>query len=161
TGELFDQWHRVQRGEARVVIGSRSALFVPVQRLGLVVIDEEHEWTYKQADPQPRYHARTAAAELCRLTGATLVRGSATPDIVTFHQSERGAIHRVELPDRVAPQAGGGAVDAAMPDISIVDMREELKEGNRSVFSRPLAEAVRGALGRGEQVILFVNRRGS
>ncbi|MEX1103241.1 MAG: primosomal protein N', partial [Dehalococcoidia bacterium] len=161
TGELYDQWFRIQRGEARVVLGSRSALFAPVQNLGLVVIDEEHEWTYKQTDPQPRYHARDAAEELRRLTGATVVLGSATPDIVTYHRTETGAATRVELNQRVSPDESGGTRPGAMPDIAVVDMRQELKAGNRSVFSVPLKRAVNGALRAGEQTILFVNRRGS
>ncbi len=161
TGQLFDQWFRIKRGEARLVVGSRSALFAPVQDLGLVVIDEEHEWTYKQSDPQPRYHARETAVELCRLAGATLVLGSATPDVVTYHGSETGRLHRVELNERVAPGLDGATSTGTMPDITVVDMREELKAGNRSVFSVPLKRAIRRALQDGEQAILFVNRRGS
>ncbi|MGK2964225.1 MAG: DEAD/DEAH box helicase, partial [Tepidiformaceae bacterium] len=103
AGERYDQWYMVARGEARLVIGSRSAIFAPARNLGLVVIDEEHEWTYKQTDHIPRYHARETAAELCRLTGATLVLGSATPDIVTHHRSVTGEITRTALPRRVVP----------------------------------------------------------
>jgi primosomal protein N' (replication factor Y) len=161
TGELYDQWYRVKHGEARVVVGSRSALFAPVQDLGLVVIDEEHEWTYKQVDPPPRYHARDAAAELCRLTGATLVLGSATPDIVTYHRAEQGRIGLATLDERVVPGEDGGTATGRLPESFIVDMREELKAGNRSVFSFALQKAVRAALAAGEQAILFVNRRGS
>ncbi|MGE5596642.1 MAG: primosomal protein N' [Hyphomicrobiales bacterium] len=161
TGELYDQWFRVQRGEARVIIGSRSALFVPAQNLGLVVMDEEHEWSYKQTDPQPRYHARDAAAELCRLTGAKLVLGSATPDVVTYHRTMVGELGRVELNERVVELSDGSLVPGRLPDVAVVDMREELKAGHRGVFSRPLERAVREALAAGEQAILFVNRRGS
>ena len=161
TGELYDQWHRIQRGEARVVVGSRSAVFAPVQHLGLVVLDEEHEWTYKQADPQPRYHARDAAAELCRLTGATLVLGSATPDVTTYHRAEVGALTRLDLSSRVMGLAGGETQTVPLPNITIVDMREELKAGNRGVFSVPLRNGLRRALDEGEQSILFVNRRGA
>ncbi len=161
VGELFDQWYRIQRGDARLVVGSRSALFAPVRNLGLVIIDEEHEWTYKQVDPAPRYHAREAAAELCRLSGATLVLGSATPDIVTFYRSEVGQVHRTELRQRVAPGDDGATTEGQLPIITVVDMREELKTGNRSVFSLPLTRAIRRALRAGEQSILFVNRRGS
>jgi primosomal protein N' (replication factor Y) len=160
-GEAFDQWHRVRRGEARLVIGSRSAVFAPLPRLGLIVIDEEHEWTYKQADPAPRYHTREVARYLSRETGATLVLGSATPDIVTYHGTEVGAASRIDLLERVAPTGDGGTAPGRLPQVTIVDMREELKQGNRSVFSRPLYRAVRMALGRGEQTILFVNRRGA
>ncbi|MEO9254332.1 MAG: primosomal protein N', partial [Tepidiformaceae bacterium] len=143
------------------VLGSRSAIFAPVQNLGLVVLDEEHEWSYKQVDPQPRYHARAAAEELCRLTGATLVLGSATPDIVTYHRSEVGGIRRHELQSRVSPLEGGRTTEGRLPDVRVVDMREELKLGNRSVFSFGLTRAVKAALEAGEQSILFVNRRGS
>ncbi len=161
AGELYDQWHRIRRGEGRLVVGSRSAVFAPVADPGLVVLDEEHEWTYKQADPQPRYHARDAAAELCRLTGATLVLGSATPDVTTAHRAETGELTRLDLPSRVTPLAGGEARAAPLPDVTVVDMREELKAGNRGVFSAPLAGALRRALAEGEQAILFVNRRGA
>lgn len=161
TGELFDQWFRIQRGEARLVVGSRSAVFAPAHNLKLVVLDEEHEWSYKQADPQPRYHARDAAERLCSLTGARLVLGSATPDLLTYHRSEVGAIKRIDLTQRLAPTADGGTTEGAMPTVQVVDMREELREGNRSVFSRALRRAVHLALQAGEQSILFVNRRGS
>ncbi|MFN0146472.1 MAG: primosomal protein N' [Dehalococcoidia bacterium] len=160
-GELYDQWFRVRRGEARLVVGSRSALFAPVQDLGLIVLDEEHEWSYKQADPVPRYHARDAARELCRLTGATLVLGSATPDVVTYHESETGRIQRLELQGRVSPQGGGETAAGRQAQVSVVDMREELRIGNRGIFSYALARAIRLALARKEQSILFVNRRGS
>ncbi|HET7737443.1 MAG TPA: primosomal protein N' [Tepidiformaceae bacterium] len=161
AGERYDQWYMVARGEARLVIGSRSAIFAPARNLGLVVIDEEHEWTYKQTDHVPRYHAREAAAELCRLTGATLVLGSATPDIVTHHRSVTGEVTRTALPLRVVPDGRGGTRPGALPEISLVDMRDELAAGNRSIFSRPLEAAIHAALAAGEQAILFVNRRGS
>ncbi len=161
VGELYDQWFRIQGGDVRVVLGSRSAIFAPIRGLGLIVLDEEHEWTYKQADPQPRYHARDTAEELRRLTGATVVLGSATPDITTYHRTETGGATRVELRERVAPDQSGGTRAGVMPEIAVVDMRQELNAGNRSVFSVPLARAVRGALRAGEQTILFVNRRGS
>jgi len=160
-GELYDQWFRIQRGEARLVLGSRSAVFAPVKDLGLVVLDEEHEWSYKQVDPQPRYHAREAAEFLCGTVGARLVLGSATPDLVTYHRSEVGAIKRVELGQRLAVSTGGELTEGRLPTVEIVDMREELRQGNRSVFSRPLRRAINTALRAGEQSILFVNRRGS
>lgn len=161
TGELYDQWYRIQSGESRVVVGSRSAIFAPVVDPGLIVLDEEHEWTYKQADPQPRYHARDVAFRIAALCGATVVLGSATPDVVTFHRTETGEVHLTELRERVNPTDNGDTSVGAMPDVTIVDMREELKAGNRSVFSQPLRRAVRAALARHEQSILFVNRRGS
>src|SRR6185312_8508105 len=134
AGEAYDQWYRIQRGDARLVLGSRSALFSPVQNLGLVVLDEEHEWSYKQVEPPPRYHARAAAEELCRLAGATLVLGSATPDVTTYQRSEAGAIVRHELAERVNPAGDGSTSAGSMPLISVIDMREELKNGNRTVF---------------------------
>ena len=161
TGELYDQWHRIRRGEARLVVGSRSAVFAPVADPGLIVLDEEHEWTYKQSDPQPRYHARDAAAELRRLTGATLVLGSATPDVTTYQRAEVGALTRLDLDSRVMAVAGGETQTVPLPDVTVVDMREELKAGNRGVFSVPLRNALRRALEEEEQAILFVNRRGA
>jgi primosomal protein N' (replication factor Y) len=161
-GELYDQWWRTKQGQARLVVGSRSALFAPVGDLGAVILDEEHEPSYKQTDPSPRYHAREAAAELCRLTGATLVLGSATPEIVTYHRSETGELERIELLERLQPSADGAApLPGFLPRVTVVDMRDELRTGNRSMFSRPLARAVRLAVERKEQSILFVNRRGS
>ncbi len=161
VGELFDQWYRIREGRARLVIGSRSALFAPVQKLGLVVLDEEHEWSYKQEYPAPRYHAREAASELCRLTGATLVLGSATPDVVTYHGSETGLLRRTELLQRVSPGEDGATAVGRLAQVSIIDMREELRNGNRGVFGRALNRAIRTALAAGEQSILFVNRRGA
>ncbi|MEO6398123.1 MAG: primosomal protein N', partial [Tepidiformaceae bacterium] len=161
AGELYDEWFRVQRGEARVVIGSRSAVFAPMRAVGLIVLDEEHEWTYKQVDPSPRYHARDVAEQISIRTGATVVLGSATPDIVTYHRSEVGEIGRVELRDRLSPMGDGSTRLGQMAAVTVVDMREELKAGNRSVFSFSLARALKQALADGEQSILFVNRRGS
>lgn len=161
TGELFDQWFRIQRGDARLIVGSRSAVFAPAQGLKLIVLDEEHEWSYKQTDPQPRYHARAVAERLAASYGARVVLGSATPDLVTYHRSETGAIRRVELHGRLAPSPDGSVAEGALPTVTVVDMREELHQGNRSVFSRPLKRALNQALTAGEQAILFVNRRGS
>ena len=160
TGELYDQWYRIHRGEARLVVGSRSAVFAPANDLGLLVIDEEHEWTYKQVDPQPRYHTRAVAEELCRYQGATLALGSATPDVVTYYRSEGESITRLELNDRVTPTEGGLIETTEPPDVRVMDMREELRSGNRTMFSVPLAAAIERALERGKQAILFVNRRG-
>ncbi len=161
VGELYDQWYRIQRGEARVILGSRSAVFAPAQNLGLVVLDEEHEWSYKQPDHQPRYHARDVAERLGELTGATVVLGSATPDVVTYHRAATGAIGLHELRDRLSPAGDGSTRAGQLPQVTVVDMRDELKSGNRSVFSLPLRRAVLRALEEGEQSILFVNRRGS
>jgi len=154
-GEQFDEWHRIRNGEFDVVIGSRSAIFAPQPELGLIIIDEEHEWTYKQNDKSPHYHARDVAIKLAELTGATVVLGGATPDVETFYQAQTGNYHLLQLPERVVPSEG-----ATLPHVEIVDMRDELKAGNRSLFSRSLAQAINEAVARREQVILFLNRRG-
>ncbi|HTY81339.1 MAG TPA: primosomal protein N' [Dehalococcoidales bacterium] len=153
-GEQYDEWRRIKKGECDVVIGSRSALFAPQPDLGLIVIDEEHEWTYKQ-DNSPHYHARAAAIKLAELTCATVILGSATPDVETYYKAQRGEYRLLTLPERVTPVPG-----AALPAVQVTDMREELKAGNRGVFSRALSEAVNNAVSNREQVILFLNRRG-
>jgi primosomal protein N' (replication factor Y) len=153
-GEQFDEWHRIRNGEVDVVIGPRSALFAPQPDLGLIVIDEEHEWTYKQ-DTSPRYHARKVAIKLAELTGAVIILGSATPDVETFYHAQRGDYHLLSLPERVVPTES-----SPLPQVEVVDLRTELKEGNRSIFSRSLTQAVTRALASGGQVILFLNRRG-
>ncbi len=160
-GELFDTWGRIHEGRARLVLGSRSALFAPVGNLGLIVMDEEHEPSFKQSDPAPRYHARAAAERLAALSGARLVLGSATPDIVTYHRARQGQIGLQTLSQRLAPTGAGGAETSPPPRVEIVDMRDELAAGNRHMFSRRLVEAVSQALRNKEQSILFVNRRGS
>jgi len=154
-GEQFDEWHRIRNSEFDVVIGPRSALFAPQPNLGLIVIDEEHEWNYKQSDKSPRYHARDTAMKLAELSGATVILGSATPAIETFYHAQSGDYHLLRLPDRVVP-----VEKSPLPQVEIVDMRQELKAGNRSIFSRSLAGATTGAVAGGEQVILFLNRRG-
>ncbi len=153
-GEQFDEWHRISHGEFDVVIGSRSAIFAPQPDLGLIIIDEEHEWTYKQ-DRSPHYHTRQVALKLAELSSAVVILGSATPDVETFYHAERGDYHRLSLPKRVTPSEG-----AALPQVEVVDLREELKAGNRSIFSRSLSAAIAQALANQEQVILFLNRRG-
>lgn len=155
-GEQFDEWHRIQSGDCDVVIGPRSALFTPQPALGLIIMDEEHEWAYKQADKSPRYHAREAAIKLAELSGAAVILGSATPDVETFYKAQQGDYQLVELKERVTPRG-----ISPLPEVEIVDMRTELKSGNRSLFSRPLAQALGEVLARGEQVILFLNRRGT
>lgn len=155
-GERFDEWQRIRNGEFDVVIGSRSAIFAPQPDLGLIIIDEEHEWTYKQSDQSPRYHARHVAIKLAELTGAVVVLGSATPDVETFYHAQMRDYRLLQLPERVVPAAG-----ASMPRIEIADMRQELKAGNTSIFSRLLSTAIAGAVTRREQVILFLNRRGA
>jgi len=162
-GQRFDEWRRIRDGLADIVVGSRSAIFAPLPRLGLIVLDEEHEWTYKQSDATPRYHAREVALQLAKLTGAAVVLGSATPDVTTTWQAQQGAIHLAELPERVVGRRPAGDSQAAgeLPPVEIVDMRAELRAGNRSIFSRSLRAALTDVLAAREQAILFLNRRGS
>jgi primosomal protein N' (replication factor Y) len=155
-GEQFDEWWRVKKGEFDVVIGPRSALFSPQPDLGLIIIDEEHEWTYKQQDNSPRYHTRQAALKLAELSGAVVVLGSATPDVESYFKALNGEYHLLELPERVTPAEG-----APLPVVEVVDLKTELKAGNLSLFSRSLSQEIETALARSEQVLLFLNRRGS
>lgn len=155
-GEQFDEWQRIRDGEFDVVIGSRSAIFAPQPDLGLIIIDEEHEWTYKQHDKSPRYHTRDVAIKLAELTGAVVILGSATPDVETFYHTQKGGYHLLQLPERVTPSEG-----SPLPEVEVVDLRNELKAGNRSLFSRSLSQATAKALAGREQVILFLNRRGT
>jgi primosomal protein N' (replication factor Y) len=158
-GERYDTWRRARAGILKVVIGARSALFTPLPGIGLIVADECHDSSYYQSDP-PFYHAVTAAQMYARLLGAVCILGSATPSIPQRYQAEGGESIRLELTRRVptseVPQGFGG-----LPPVSIVDMREELKAGNRNIFSRELTEALSQTLARGEQAILFLNRRGT
>jgi primosomal protein N' (replication factor Y) len=155
--ERMAEWQRIRHGEVDIVVGPRSALFAPLPHPGLIVVDEEHDPSYKQ-DSSPRYHARDAAAVLGRITGATVVFGSATPDVGTYQAAESDRIGLLELPDR--PVWGG--VDARpMPRVEVVDMRQELKSGNRSMFSERLLDAIDETLRAGHQALLFLNRRGS
>jgi primosomal protein N' (replication factor Y) (superfamily II helicase) len=160
-GQHFDTWHEVREGRYDVIIGPRGALFAPQPDVGLVILDEEHEWTYKQQEGSPRYHARRAAEEFCRLSGAVLVLGSATPDVESHFAAQNGRYQLLELPERLVLRDDGEVRAGPLPDVDVVDLREELKAGNRSIFSRSLAHAVRGALDAGEQVMLFLNRRGT
>jgi len=155
-GERFDEWQWIQEGNSDVIIGPRSALFAPLPDLGLIIIDEEHEWTYKQEDKSPRYHARDAAIELARLSGAAVILGSATPDIGSFYKAQQGEYQLVELKERITPRGC-----SPLPEVTVVDLREELKAGNTSLISRSLATATKDHLVQGEQVILFLNRRGT
>ncbi len=160
-GEQFDQWWRIRDGQYDVVVGPRSALFSPLAGLGLIVIDEEHEWAYKQQDATPHYHAREASLKLAELTGAAVVMGSATPDVETYFKASRGGYRLLELPRRIAPPGSDQNGAAELAEVEVCDMREELKEGNRSIFSRPLASALSRCVDAGQQAILFLNRRGS
>ncbi|MSP21635.1 MAG: primosomal protein N' [Dehalococcoidia bacterium] len=159
-GEAFDEWHRVAAGAYDVVVGSRSAVFAPQPNLGLIIIDESHEWTYKQHEPAPRYDSRTVAARLAETTGATVVYGTATPDAEHWYAASRGEIERIDLPRRVrvVPQPLGPPLAmpwAELPDVEVVDMR-----GARSLFSPALVAALAETLDRDEQAILLLNRRG-
>ena len=155
-GEQLDEWQWIAEGNCDVVIGPRSALFAPLPNLGLIIIDEEHEWTYKQEDKSPRYHARDVAIKLAELSDAVVILGSATPDIASFHRAQQGEYQLVELRERVTPRGY-----SPLPEVSIVDLREELKAGNTSLFSRSLLAAMKETLAQGEQIILFLNRRGT
>ncbi|MPZ22331.1 MAG: primosomal protein N' [Dehalococcoidia bacterium] len=161
AGELHDQWHGVRDGRYDVVIGTRSALFAPQPDLGLVVIDEEHEWTYKEAERQPAYDARDAAVRLCEEMGAVLVAGSATPRVESYHAALEGQWQLLKLDQRIAGKGGGVPTVIPLPPVTVVDLREELRAGNRSIFSRLLQESLRAAIGAGQQALLFLNRRGS
>ena len=155
-GERFDEWWRIHDGDFGVVIGPRSALFAPQPDLGLIVLDEEHDSSYKQSEPAPRYHAREAALELARLTGAVVILGSATPDVTTSYRAATGELEFLELPRRIRQ----GTEDSALARVEVVDMKKELVSGNRDMFSRLLRTEMARALDAGEQIILFINRRG-
>ncbi len=159
-GRQHALWHGARRGAFDVVVGPRSALFAPLPRLGLVVLDEEHEPSFKQSDPAPRYHARDAALELARLSNAAIVLGSATPDVGSYARVASGALRLLRLPQRLAP--GADVVETGTPPaLEIVDMARELREGNSHVLSRALDDAITRALRDGEQALLFLNRRGA
>ena len=163
--QKFDQWWDIRGGAFDVVVGPRSALFAPLDNLGLIVVDEEHEWTYKQEELPPLYHARTAALELARRTGAAVVLGSATPSVETYYHSTRGRVRLLSLPHRVTggttPGDSRPPRPAPLASVRLCDMRQELREGNRSIFSRALSDGLVDCLNGGNQAILFLNRRGS
>lgn len=158
-GERYDTWRRARAGLLKVVIGPRSSLFSPLPNVGLIVLDECHDGSYHQSEP-PFYHAVTSAQQYARLCGALCLLGSATPPIATRYQAERGKMRLLELQKRIR-NGRTDATEAGLPPVHIVDMREELKSGNRAIFSRRLHEALAGTLERGEQAILFLNRRGT
>ncbi len=151
AGERFDEWRRIRRGEARVVIGARSAVFAPCEGLGLIVVDEEHESTYL-SDRHPRYDARDVAAWRCEGEGATLLLASATPSILSFARARRGDYVLLEMPERVMRRP--------MPQVDVVDMRREIENGNRSMFSGLLTARLKECMARDEQAMLLMNRRG-
>ncbi len=156
AGEKYDEWQRIRRGEARVVIGARSAVFAPAQNLGAIVVDEEHEGSY-QSDRRPRYDAREVAWQRAQAAGAVLLLGSATPSVSSYMRAMPGVrpenrLTLIELPERV-----GGR---PLPEIEVVDMRREFERGNRSIFSARLSEALGDCLEHGRQAMLLINRRG-
>lgn len=162
-GERFDQWHKIREGNYNVVIGSRTALFSPQPNLGLVIIDEEHEWTYKQSDMPPRYHARDVAMQLAGITRCTVILGSASPDMQSFFRANNERYKFVQLNNRYTSgvQHNTSSDDRGLADVHVTDMRNELKEGNTSIFSRTLQASIEDTLSSGNQVILFLNRRGA
>jgi primosomal protein N' (replication factor Y) len=176
--ERLEEWQRIRHGDVDIVVGPRSALFAPLPHPGLVVVDEEHDASYKQ-DSSPRYHARDCAAVLGRLTGATVVLGSATPDVGTYHAACSGRVSLLELPERpvweravsfeqralsnAAPRPSQLTTHNSrpLPPVEIVDMRQELKSGNRGMFSEALLTALNETLRHNHQALLFLNRRGN
>jgi len=180
VGERFDTWRRVRNGDLPVIIGPRSALFVPQEDLGLIIVDECHHESYDQQDSQPYYHGADTAVAYARLTGAAVILGSATPRLTQYYRALYGNWNYIELPKRIlahresiayyARNLGvslplkmgeGQTADLGLPPVSIVDMRQELIEGNRSIFSRQLQADIEHVLATHQQAILFLNRRGS
>lgn len=151
AGERYDTWRRLRAGDVQVLLGARSAVLVSMPDLGLIILDEEHDGSYKQSSPAPRYHARALALEKARRLGAMVILGSATPDVSTYHDAKE-CDRLVALPERVFKQA--------MPAVHVIDMRQEFANGNRSIFSGKLETALGDCLGRSEQAILLINRRG-
>ncbi|WP_371370922.1 primosomal protein N' [Sporomusa aerivorans] len=151
VGERHDAWRRLHSGQAGIVIGARSALFAPVDNLGVIILDEEHEFTYKQED-SPRYHARQVALFRARIAGAAVILGSATPSVETYHQALSGEHTLITMDKRVD--------NVPLPPVTVVDMREELLKGRRSVISPALTEMLAEALFRKEQAVILLNRRG-
>ncbi len=177
-GERYDVWRRARSGAIDIIVGARSAIFVPLPRLGLIVIDEEHDASYKQQH-RPHYHARDVALELAQLTGAAVILGSATPSLESYARAQRREFRLLSLPRRVLGHvrrvrdheeryrmasrfeaASGDAFYRELPPVEIVDLRAELKAGNTHMFSRRLQAALNETLANGEQAILFLNRRG-
>jgi primosomal protein N' (replication factor Y) len=153
TGERHDEWHKIRQGRAKIVIGARSAIFAPVEPLGLIIVDEEHEHSYKQEEA-PRYHARDVAVVRGQREGATVVLGSATPSLESYHNAKRGKYTLLKMPSRVD--------DKRMPLVRVLDMRTEKSKGDKGppIFSQRLKDAIHHRLEANEQTILFLNRRG-
>ena len=151
VGEKYDEWRKIHRGNVKVVVGARSAVFAPFENIGLIILDEEHESTYKQED-SPRYHARDVAIWRSHFHQCPVILGSATPSLESFARAKKKVYTLLTLKERALKQS--------LPTVRIVDMREELKKGNRSMFSLDLAESIRLRLEKKEQMVLFLNRRG-
>jgi primosomal protein N' (replication factor Y) (superfamily II helicase) len=151
AGEKYDEWRKIQRKEVKVVVGARSAIFAPFENLGIIIIDEEHETSYKQEE-MPRYHARDVAIERAGKYKCPVVLGSATPSLESFARAQKGVYKQLSLPNRMNQRA--------LPAVEIIDMREELRAGNRSMFSRKLFELLKERIDRKEQTVLFLNKRG-
>ena len=150
--ERAEQWYRIRRGEARIVVGTRSAVFAPVENLGLIIVDEEHDSSYKQEEI-PRYHARDVAVMRAKISRATVLLGSATPSLESWHNAETGKYALIEMKERVS--------NRPLPVVDLVDMRVEFQQtGQESIFSRALLERAKAAIDRGEQAIILLNRRG-
>ncbi len=150
-GERYDEWRRIRQNQVEIVVGARSAVFAPFERLGLIIIDEAHEDSYK-SDVRPRYHAKEIAAKRCEMNDAVLVLGSATPSLEDYYKAIQKEYRLVELNSRIGHQP--------MPKVEMVDMRRELEMGNRSMFSNKLYQAIKSTLESKEQIILLINRRG-
>ncbi|MGM9526216.1 MAG: primosomal protein N' [Peptococcaceae bacterium] len=151
-GERFDAWQRLYAGETRIVVGVRSAVFAPVQNLRLIIMDEEHETTFKQSEPDPRYHARDVARHRMEQNHGLLLLGSATPSVQSYYRMQQGHSTLLCMQNR--------AMQQPLPEVEIVDMTREFQNGNRSMFSETLQQTMERSLLQGEQVILFLNRRG-
>ncbi len=151
AGEKYDEWRKIQRKEVKVAVGARSAIFAPFENLGIIIIDEEHETSYKQEE-MPRYHARDVAVERGKTYNCPVVLGSATPSLESFARAQKKVYHLLSLPSRMNNQT--------LPSVEIIDMREELRNGNRSMFSRKLFEMLKDRIEKKQQSVLFLNKRG-
>ncbi|MEG0442483.1 MAG: primosomal protein N' [Carnobacterium sp.] len=151
VGEKYDEWRKIEKGEAKVVVGARSSIFAPVENIGVIIIDEEHEGTYKQ-DENPRYHARNVAIWRANYHHCPVILGSATPSLESRARAQKKVYTLLELPERVNQRE--------LPEVEIIDMREEVKEGNRSSFSLLLQEKIKDRIAKKEQIVLLLNRRG-
>lgn len=151
NGEKYDEWRKIEKGEAKVVVGARSSVFAPIENLGIIVIDEEHETSYKQSD-SPRYHARDVAIWRANEHNCPVVLGSATPSLESRARASKEVYTLIELKNRVNKRP--------LPEVNVIDMRDEMRMGNQTLFSTPLRDALTDRLAKGEQAVLMLNRRG-